>query len=174
MTAQSSRFLRLAIYVTSAAILSILINVFANAFLGKSLNSTIYYIIVIVLGIASIILGILQILPKFSAFSRANDEEQILATSLDYSSRERAVPTVNPTIEISHHFKTQQQDSPVKVTMEINGTHVTIESPDVGKIEDIVKHLAQDTKTSNRANAQSSQAAVRESKQTYNAEDNPE
>src|SRR5579859_2316646 len=130
MTAQSSRFfLRLAIYVTSAAILSILINVFANAFLGKSLNSTIYYIIVIALGIASIILGILQILPKFSAFNRSNDEEQTPVTSLDYSSRERVVPIVNPTIEINHHFKTQQQDYPVKVTMEINGTPVTIESP---------------------------------------------
>lgn len=180
MTAQSSRFLKVAIYVTSAAILSILINVFANAFLNKSLNSTVYYIIVIALSIASIILGVLQILPRFSSFSRLNDERQNSITSLDYSSREdirsynSSLENVDPALEIIPSFKTPSQDYSVKVTMKINGLPVTIESPDIGKIEDLVKNLAQDTQATNRANANPSQTAVRESKEAYETENNSE
>jgi hypothetical protein len=166
MKAPSSRVLfRLSVYVTSAAILSILINLFANVFSNKSLNSTGYYIIVIALSAASIVFGILQVWPKFSAFNRTNDEQQTYGNSSDTFG--------NKISWESNDVKTQQQDYPVKVTMEINGTPVTIESPDVAKIEDILKHITQSTQASNLAEAKA-QLRVRENTETYKTESNPE
>ena len=164
MRVQSSRLmLRLAIYVTSAAILSILINLFANVFANKSLNSTGYYIVVIALSAASIVFGILQVWPRFSAFRRT-DEQPTYVISSDTSG--------NKVSWESNDVKNQQQDYPVKVTMEINGTPVTIESPDVGKIEDIMQHLTQSIQASNLAEAKASQLRVREGKGTYKTEEN--
>ena len=163
MKTLSNRFLLLvSIGVTSAAILSILIYVFTNIFFGSILNTTGYYVLVIVLGITSASLGMLQVLPKFTVSHFASNQLQTYAAPLEYDS------------DTVHSTRTQPQDSPVKVTMEINGTPVTIESPDVGKIEDIVKHLAHSIQASNLAEAKASQIRVREGKETYKIEDNPE
>ncbi|MGH2493069.1 MAG: hypothetical protein ACRDIV_00010 [Ktedonobacteraceae bacterium] len=163
MKTLSNRFLLpVSIGVTSAAILSILVYVFTNIFFGSILNTTGYYVLVIVLGITSASLGMLQILPKFTASHFVSNQLQAYAAPLEYDS------------DTIHSTRNQQQGSPVKVTMEINGTPVTIESPDVGKIEDIMQHLTQSIQASNVAEAKAAQLRVREGKGTYKTENNPE
>jgi hypothetical protein len=162
MKTLSNRFLlQVSIGVTILAILSILIYWLANLFFGKILNTTGYYVLVIVLGVASAALGMLQVLPKFSAFHPASNEQQNYAASFEYDS------------DLLHSTRPQQQDYLVKVTMEINGTPITIESPDVGKIEDILKHLTQSIQATNLAEAKA-QLRVREATETYKTEGNPE
>lgn len=164
-TLSSRLMLRVSIGVTSVAILSILANVFTSIVLGKPLNSPGYYALVIGLGAASAILGLFQVLPKLSAYSRENEELQSYITSFDAYGKSVGWD--------SNDVRTQQQDHPVKVTMEINGTPITIESPDVGKIEDIMRHLTQSIQASNPTEASASQIVVRENKETYKVEDNP-
>lgn len=78
MKAQSTRLLlRLSIYVTSAAILSILVNLLANLFSNKSLNTLWYYALIIILGAASAVFGLLQILPTKQQKQREADQHNI-------------------------------------------------------------------------------------------------
>lgn len=76
--------------------------------------------------------------------------------------------------DLARRIKSQYQDSPVKVMMDINGTPITIESNDASKVEDLVKHLAQSMQVSNLAEAKASHFYVREDTGTYKPESNPE
>lgn len=60
----SPSLLRVSISVASIGILVLLINPFANIFFGRQLNSPVYYIVLIVLSGATIVLGMLQVLGK--------------------------------------------------------------------------------------------------------------
>ncbi|SRR5712691_520325 len=160
-TLSSLSLLRVSIGVAMAAVLALLINPFTNIFFGRSLNSPGYYAVLIVLSTATIIFGMLQVLERVLVLRQNSNEQQTHFESLEYDT-DRFYP-----------IKTQQQDYPVKVTMEINGTPVTIESPDVGKIEDIMKHLTQSIQASNLAEAKA-QLHVREDKEPYKTESNPE
>ena len=161
-TLSSPSLLRVSIIVAMAAVLVLLLNPFVNIFFGRTLNSPAYYAVVIVLSGATIVFGLLQILERASVLRQNSDEQLAHFESLEHDSDPMDLT------------RTPQQDSPVKVTMEINGTPVTIESPDVGKIEDIVKHLAQSIQASNLAEAKATQLRVREGKGIYKTEDNPE
>jgi hypothetical protein len=78
MKVQSSRLvLRLSIYVTSAGILSLLINLSANLFSNRSLNTSWYYGLIIILGVASAVFGLLQILPIKQQKQREADQHDI-------------------------------------------------------------------------------------------------
>ncbi len=154
--------LRVSIGVAMAAVLALLIYPFANIFLGRQFNSPVYYTVLIVLSVVTIVLGMLQVLGRVLVLRQNSNEQQTHFESLEYDT-DRFYP-----------IKTQQQDYPVKVTMEINGTPVTIESPDVGKIEDIMMYITRSIQASNLAGVGASQVHVKEGKETYKTESNPE
>ncbi|HLX58710.1 MAG TPA: hypothetical protein VKR83_16955 [Ktedonobacteraceae bacterium] len=245
MKAQSSRLLPVSIGVAIAAILSILINVLANILFGKSLNSSGYYALVIILAAASIVFGVLQILPGSLASSRANDAQQThpgLLESDIYGEKHALHNLVSDIIqqaypdlvsELNRHYKSQeqmistlfkklmydleeitkqnrlmlnerdvtykqldhltddfkansqqlsiitqqlkdnsqqnQQSHPIKLTIEIHGVPISIETPDENKAKDIANLLMQLTQTisSPAVEQKAQQSVVRESEGTY-------
>lgn len=160
-TLSSPSLLRVSIGVALTAVLTVLIYPFANIFFGKSLNTPWYFAILLILSAATIVLGMLQVLGKAADLHQDSMENQTHFEALEFDS------------DLTHRVKTQQQGSPVKVTMEIYGTPITIESPDVGKIEDILKHLTQSIQASNLAEAKA-QLHIREALETYRTESNSE
>lgn len=163
---KSNTLLNTSIAVTGAAILAILASFFSYLFFKTSLNSPIYYGIVIVLAIASIVFGVVQILPRFFASSKANILEE-KESDVDYALLESIRQ------QTKYEVRGEPQNYPVKVSMEINGTPVTIESSDVGKVEDIMKLLTQVIQASPSivAETKASQSVVREGKGTYQVDD---
>jgi hypothetical protein len=163
---KSNTILNIAIAVTGAAIIAILANLISSLFFKTSLNSPVYYGIVIVLALASVMFAVLQILPKFLASPRTNVLE---AEGTDTEHELQGFTQQR----IEYQTKNKQQNYPVKVTMEINGTPVTIESPDVGKVEDIMKLLTQVVQASSSigTEAKASQSLIRESEGTYQVDD---
>lgn len=212
MKARSSRLmLRLSIYVTSAGILSILVNLTANLFSNKSLNTSWYYALIIILGVASAVFGLLQILPDQQRQQEAHQrdvtvnnaaptQDDFLSDLVLEDTRQQALiqlisdsasrlPDLPPKQQqailayVSDLIKkrkqierlTKKQSYPIKVTTEIDGIPITIETPDIEEAGDIVDLLTQRIQnTSSIATEKKAQIVVRESAETYQTENNPE
>lgn len=199
MKISSSRLLlRASIGVTCAAILSIVINLLANIFFGKSLNTAGYYTVVIVLGAASAVLGLLQVLPvrqqkhkeahQQVADSPDKANEDLLSdlasalTDLSPRQRQAMLDSLGDLIEkdfqarIERLVKEQKQNYPIKVTTEIDGIPITIETPDIEKAGDIVNLMTQRIQTISALAAEKKlqQSVVRENTEIYKTEENPE
>lgn len=214
MNAQSSRLmLRLSIYVTSAAILSILVNLSANLLSNKSLNTSWYYALIIILGAASAVFGLLQILPKQQRHQEAHQHDvtvnnatptqgdllsdlvledirqQVVMnllsklTDLPPKQQQARLALINNLLEkdsqtrLERLIKTQKENYPIKVTTEIDGIPITIETPDVEKAGDIVDLMTQRIHTTSALASEKKrqQSVVRENTETYKTwEDNPE
>jgi hypothetical protein len=212
--AQSSRLtLRLSIYVTSAAILSILVNLSANLLSNKSLNTSWYYALIIILGAASAVFGLLQILPVKQQKQRAAEQHDIIVnnaapiredllsdlvledirqqalvdlfsklTDLPPKQRQAISASLSDLIEkdlqmrIERLVKTQKENFPIKVTTEIDGIPITIETPDVEKAGDIVDLMAQRIQSTSALASEKNlqQSVVKEGRETYKTEINPE
>jgi len=158
---KSRAIVNISIIVTSITILAILLSWIAPLLFKISLNSPIYYGIVIVLSIFSIIFGILQWIPGLLELRQSRSEWQIHPTSTEseyeqlafyYSltstltelpARQRKA-MLNALLQRKNiDIRSEQQNYPVKVTMKFKGTPVLIEMPDVEKVEDVIKQVAQ-------------------------------
>ena len=148
------------ILVTIITILVVLPGWFSALLFKTPLNSPIYYGIVIVLTIGTIVFGALQLKPGLLELRHSKETGQIHTTSTEseferqmfHDSLTSTLSELPPrqqkaildTLErIDLEFRSKQENYPVKVTMEIKGSPVTIETPDVDKVEDIIKRVAQ-------------------------------
>lgn len=154
--------LRVLLGVSMATVIVILIYPFANIVFGKSLNTPWYFAILLFLSAVTISLGLIYVLGKAAIVHQDSDEIQTYFNSFDLTDDAR------------HSEKAQQQDSPLKVTMDLYGTPITIESSDVGKIEDLMRYITRSIKASNLAEAKALHLRVRESTETYQTENNSE
>ncbi len=190
--------LRVSIGVTCAAILSIVVNLLANIFFGKSLNTSWYYALVIVLGAASAVLGLLQVLPIKQQKHQAAQQQVADSTNKAHKSlfpdlasvltdlpprqRQALLDSLGDLIEkdfqarIERLVKEQKQNYPIKVTTEIDGIPITIETPDLEKAGDIVNLMTQRIQTISALAAEKKlqQSVVKENTETYKTESNPE
>lgn len=162
-TLSSLSLLRVSIGIALAAVLTVLANPFANIFLGKSLNTPLYFAVLLTLSAATIVLGMLQVLGKAAVMRQDADEIHTHFKSLEqYDS------------DFAHRIKSQHQDSPLKVTMDFNGTPVTIESNDIGKVEDLLMYITRSIQASNLAEAKALHLRVRENTEPYKTDDTSE
>lgn len=164
---KSRTTLNTSIFVTSIAILGILLIWFSSLLFKISLNSPVYYGIVIVLTVASIVFGILQLTPVLLTLRHTRSERQTPLTSeeleteneqqafydslastlteLPAKQRQTVLYTLfhNEMERINLSSRSKEQNYPLKVTMEVKGTPVTIEMSDVEKVENIIKGVEQ-------------------------------
>lgn len=155
--------LRVSIGVALAGVFTVLAYPIANIFFGKSLNTPWYFAVLFVLSAATIVLALLQVLGRAAELRQDSDEMQTHFKLLEeYDS------------DFAHRIKSQHQDGPLKVTMDINGTPVTIESTDAGKIEDFVMYITRSIQASNLAGAKALHLRVRENTETYKTDDTSE
>lgn len=158
-----SSLLRVTLGVAMATVLVILAYPFANIFFGKSLNTPWYFVILLSLSGATIVLGWLQVLGQATE-SRQNSHH----TQTHFDSLESIEEYYS---DLAHRIKSQHQDSPLKVTMDVDGTPLTIESNDAGKVEDFVKFITRSIQADNLAKAKASQLLIREETQFYKTDD---
>jgi predicted PurR-regulated permease PerM len=164
-TFSSSSLIRVTIGVALGAILTLFINPLVNIFFGKPLNTPWYFAILFVLSGATIVLTLLQVLGQVAEARKDADKIQTHFDSLDSIEEYYS--------DLAHRIKSQNQDSPLKVTMDVNGTPVTIESNDAGKVEDFVGYLTRSIQADNLANAKA-QLLLREDTEFYKTNDTSE
>lgn len=248
---KSRTIVNTSIVISSAAIITIFASWFSPLLFNTSLNSPVYYGVVIVLAVASIVFGILQVMPGLLALLHAKSEQDTspILTESDTDSEQQSFSDLVSDIEqkvfpdlvsvLNRHsdrqqetmsildkninqtlkeiaqqnhlmlkesevrdqqlnyltqelknitqqnyqllkerdLRNQQQSYPIRVTMEINGVPVTIETPDADKADDIVNLVTQriQATASLMAERRRSQSSLfKESEETYKVEDNSE
>lgn len=157
-TFSSSSLIRVTIGVAVTTALVLLSYPFANIFFGKSLTNPLYFGILFTLSGATIVLGWLVILGQAAESRRDTDKIQTHFDSLDSIEEYYS--------DLAHRIKSQYQDSPLKVTMDVNGTPVTIESADASKVENFVRYITRSIEADNLAKAKA-QLLVRENTEIY-------
>ena len=185
---KSRTIVNTSILVTSITILAILPGWFSALLFKTPFNSPIYYGVVIVLSIVSIVFGTLQWTPELleARHSRGAWQTHITSTESEtehqmfYDSLASTLTELLPSQRkvildtllerINLDIRSKQQNYPVKVTMEIKGSPVMIEMPDVEKVEDIIKRVAQGIQASpNSTDVKPS--IIRENEGTYQVDD---
>jgi hypothetical protein len=200
---KSNAAINATIAVTCVAIVTVMVGLVSSLFFRTRLDSPIYYGIVLVLTFVTILLAMFQIWPRLLVLLRPGGKRLIppLATDteseidaleridLDQHTRKRLLEA-SSSKELNLKKKLEgegEQNLPIKVTMEVRGTPVTIESPDLRSVETLVEQLAlisakyhaKETReagksrvSANPAVGQIQPGTIREDKETYQA-DNP-
>ena len=163
-----SRFiLGASISVSAAAVIAILVNWLSLILSGKLLNSLEYYIVLLTLSGLSIAFGLLVVIKGFLDLYRSRrkrslellrmdsePENEYLAkenlasiiaeiTNLPPGQRFELVKRLDSEVDREEIGASSERGSPVKVTMEVQGTPITVESPGVENIEEIIEQMAQ-------------------------------
>ncbi len=128
-------------------IITAIVAIFANLVVYSVIqlqpgDASIVYGLLIILTVATLAVGVLQILPRLSALRKA---------------------------------KSSQLLYPIKITLELDGTPITIETPDLERAEEIMK-LAQRLHANHSSIAveKTPQRAIKESESTYQTDDSYE
>lgn len=192
---RSNAILNTSIAVTVIAILTVLAGLLSSVFFNISLNSPLYYGIVFLLAVASVMLAVFQIWYPSVVRRRLKPGQPsqihpLLADAYLKTEETRAIfdsvaskMVELPLLQRQALVKLLEQEFgsdignkdnyPVKVTMEVKGTPITIESPDVRKIEEIMQEISEGARQGLRRTQSDNiqQGIVREDIGTYQIND---
>jgi hypothetical protein len=163
---KSNALVYTSIVVTAVAIVAVLAYSFLPSSFKESSNSQTYIAFIIVLTVVTIFLGLLQTVP-LRLKSRRNKAQSLEELELEAQIQELSRRSSE------YETRLKQRSTPVKVTIDIKGTPLTIESSDVSKVEDIIKLLTKDIvgTSSVASQVKSSINVIRESEGTYKVDD---